>query len=177
MKRNSGVLMHVSSLWGKYSEGSLGAEAREWIDFLASCGFRYWQVLPFCMTDECNSPYKSLASFGANPMFIDLPTLCSRGLLTKAELLSARQSSPYLCEYDRLSRERLPLLRRAALRVSDHERRQIAKFMSENEPLSRAAEFLALREANGDTLWSQWTVITPAPDELFFRQFLQFNIF
>lgn len=177
MKRSSGVLMHVSSLYGDYSVGSFGKEAKEFIDFLSDCGFSYWQVLPFCMTDECNSPYKSLASFGANPMFIDLPTLCSRGLLTKEELLSARQSSPYLCEYDRLSRERLPLLRRAALRVSDHERRQIAKFMSENEPLSRAAEFLALREANGDTLWSQWTVNTPAPDELFFRQFLQYEFF
>ena len=169
--------MHVSSLYGDYSVGSFGKEACEFIDFLSDCGFSYWQVLPFCMTDECNSPYKSLASFGANPMFIDLPTLRNRGLLTDEELCSARQSTPYLCEYDRLSRERLPLLRRAALRVSDHERLQIAEFIQKNAPLSKAAEFLALREANGGSLWSEWTVDTPDSRELFFWQFVQYEFF
>ena len=169
--------MHVSSLYGDYSVGSFGKEAYEFIDFLSDCGFSYWQVLPFCMTDECNSPYKSLASFGANPMFIDLPTLRDRGLLTDEELCSARQSTPYLCEYDRLSRERLPLLRRAALRVSDHERQRISEFIQKNAPLSKAAEFLALREANGGSLWSEWTVDTPQSEELFFWQFVQYEFF
>ncbi len=177
MKRSSGVLMHVSSLYGDYSVGSFGKEAREFIDFLAECGFSYWQVLPFCMTDECNSPYKSLASFGANPMFIDLPTLKEKGLLTDAELLAARQKSPYLCEYDRLSRERLPLLRAAASRVSETERSAIAKFMSDNPTLAKAAEFLALREANGGALWSQWQIGTPNEAELFFWQFIQYEFF
>ena len=36
--RASGVLLHISSLWGGYSEGSLGRAAREWIDFLADGG-------------------------------------------------------------------------------------------------------------------------------------------
>ena len=67
--------MHVSSLYGDYSVGSFGSEALEFIDFLAESGFSVWQVLPFGMTDEYNSPYKSLASLGANPLFIDLPTL------------------------------------------------------------------------------------------------------
>ena len=177
MTRSSGVLMHVSSLYGDYSVGSFGKEAREFIDFLSDCGFSYWQVLPFCMTDECNSPYKSLASFGANPMFIDLPTLHARGLLTKDELNSARQSSPYLCEYDRLATERIPLLRRASLRVGDYEKRKIAEFMAENQPLAKAAEFLALREKNDGTLWSEWTETVPDCAELFFWQFVQYEFF
>ena len=177
MKRSSGVLMHVSSLYGDYSVGSFGKEAKEFIDFLSDCGFSYWQVLPFCMTDECNSPYKSLASFGANPMFIDLPTLCARGLLTKEELLSAKQTTPYLCEYDRLSAERLPLLRKAALRVGDYEKRKIAEFTEKNPSLAKAAEFLALREANGGALWTDWTVDTPEASELFFWQFIQYEFF
>ena len=177
MKRSSGVLMHVSSLYGDYSVGSFGKEAREFIDFLSDSGFSYWQVLPFCMTDECNSPYKSLASFGANPMFIDLPTLHDRGLLTESELLSARQISPYLCEYDRLARERLPLLRSAATRVGSDEAQQISEFIEKNPPLAHAAEFLALREANGGALWSEWTVNIPQPKELFFWQFVQYEFF
>ena len=114
MKRASGVLMHVSSLYGDYSIGSFGKEAKEFIDFLAESGFSLWQVLPFCMADDCNSPYKSYSAFGGNPLFIDLPTLRQKGLLTDGELAAAKQKSPYLCEYDRLSAERCDLLRQAA---------------------------------------------------------------
>jgi len=177
MSRSSGVLMHVSSLYGDYSIGSFGKEAKEFIDFLSDSGFSYWQVLPFCMTDECNSPYKSLASFGANPMFIDLPTLHKRGLLTDGELSSAKQKTPYLCEYDRLSAERLPLLRKAADRVSEYERQKIAEFILENPSLAEAAEFLALREKNGGKLWSEWTEVIPEEGELFFWQFVQYEFF
>ena len=60
MKRSAGVLMHISSLWGDYGCGSFGREAREFIDFLADAGFSYWQVLPFGMVDECNSPYNHI---------------------------------------------------------------------------------------------------------------------
>ena len=86
MNRSSGVLAHISSLPGDHSIGSFGAKAREFIDFAASCGFSYWQTLPFCMIDECNSPYKSFSAFAGNPYFIDLPTLCEQGLITKEEL-------------------------------------------------------------------------------------------
>ena len=64
MNRKSGVLMHISSLYGDYSIGSFGSEAKDFVDFLCDCGFGYWQVLPFCMVDECNSPYKSYSTFG-----------------------------------------------------------------------------------------------------------------
>mgnify|MGYP003292135808 CR=1 FL=1 len=67
LERKSGVLMHVSSLWGEYSSGSFGKEAYEFVDFLKQSGFSYWQVLPFVIPDECNSPYKSYSTFGGNP--------------------------------------------------------------------------------------------------------------
>lgn len=88
--------MHVSSLWGEHSEGSFGATAREWIDFLADCGFTYWQTLPFCLPDEANSPYKSFSAFSGNPFFIDLPMLCDVGPITRSELDKARQKPPFL---------------------------------------------------------------------------------
>ena len=96
-KRQSGILMHVSSLWGEYSEGSFGKEALEWIDFLAASGFSVWQVLPFCLPDEHNSPYKSFGAFSINPNFIDLSVLESEGLLSHNELIRARQKTPFAC--------------------------------------------------------------------------------
>ena len=82
LERKSGVLMHISSLWGEYSSGSFGKEAFEFIDFLKNSGFSYWQVLPFVIPDECNSPYKSYSTFGGNPYFVNLELLFKDGLFT-----------------------------------------------------------------------------------------------
>ncbi len=179
MKRQSGVLMHISSLYGDYSIGSFGKETREFADFLAESGFSFWQTLPFCMTDECNSPYKSYSAFGGNPFFIDLPTLCEKGLLTEEELEGAKQETPYLCEFERLSAERIELLRVASRRAKEDKAltRKIAKFLREHKDLSDAAKFLALKSANGDAPWYEWKIKRPASEELFLWQFIQFEFF
>ena len=78
MSRSSGVLMHVTSLPGSDSIGCFGKEARDFIDFLSDSGFTWWQVLPFCMADECNSPYKSYSAFGGNPYLVDLRILAAQ---------------------------------------------------------------------------------------------------
>ena len=177
MKRASGVLMHISSLWGDHSIGSFGEEARRFVDFLSEGGFTYWQVLPFCMADDKNSPYKSYSAFSGNPYFIDLPTLYKKGFLTKAELDNSRQSSPYLCEYDRLSKERLPLLRVAASRADSQTIEKVNSFMSNYPELANTARFLALKTANDDASWWDWAVNEPDGDELFFWQFVQYEFF
>ena len=94
LERKSGVLMHISSLWGEYSSGSFGKEAFQFIDFLKNSGFSYWQVLPFVIPDECNSPYKSYSTFGGNPYFVNLDLLFKDGLLSQEDLLSAKQGTP-----------------------------------------------------------------------------------
>ncbi len=177
MKRASGILMHISSLPGDYSIGSFGEEAKKFVDFLESCGFSYWQMLPFCIPDDCNSPYKSYSSFGGNPFFLDLPTLYKKGLITKEELNSAKQKTPYLCEYERLNAERFELLKKASLRIRITERDKILKFINENPYLAKAAEFLALRETNNSKEWQKWENNTPDPDTLFAWQFIQFEFF
>ena len=173
MKRSSGVLMHVSSLWGKYSEGALGAEAREWVDFLASCGFHVWQVLPFCLPDDCNSPYKSFSAFSVNPYFIDLPTLRDAGLLTDAELKNAEQKTPYACEFERLNGERMELLGVAASRVKD--RTPIDAFLTAHPQIANFCRFMALKAANGGAEWIDWTSDTPDGDVLRTWQFTQYE--
>lgn len=113
-KRGSGVLMHISSLPGDYSIGGFSKNAFEFIDFLAECGFSYWQVLPFCMVDECNSPYKSYSAFAGNPYFVDLEKLKEKGLISDDELLKYKQHTPYSCEFVRLYHTRYEILRMAS---------------------------------------------------------------
>lgn len=175
MERASGVLMHISSLYGDYSCGSLGKSAFEFVDFLKSCGFSYWQVLPTGLCDECNSPYKSPSAFAGNPFFIDLETLEKKGLLTKAELEEARQKSPYVCEFDRLKSERLPLLFKAAERAKNKD--EINEFIDENKELSDFCEFAALKQANAGRFWKEWTVKTPKAEDVFAWRFIQYEFF
>lgn len=172
MKRSSGVLMHISSLWGEYSEGSFGESARAWIDFLSDCGFTYWQTLPFCLPDEANSPYKSFSAFSLNPNFIDLPLLCKVGLITREELEEAKQKTPYACEFDRLSKERMPLLARAAARMTDTS--PIDEFMRSHPESDNFCRYMALRKANGGRPWQEWTVDTPDAEELRVWRFTQY---
>jgi len=175
MKRSSGVLMHVSSLWDEYSVGAFGAPARKWIDFLADMEFGIWQVLPFCLPDECNSPYKSFSAFSGNPYFIDLETLKNDGLLTADELETAKQRSPYLCEFDRLQNERLPLLAKAASRFTEWDK--VDAFLKEQPQTAAFCRFMALKKANGDLPWTAWTVDTPDSEALALWQFTQYTFF
>ncbi len=175
MKRSSGVLMHISSLPGEYSCGAFGKEAKAFVDFLADCGFSWWQVLPFCPVDEYNSPYKSHSSFGGNPYFVDLDTLYQKGLLTQEEINSAKQETPYLCEFERLSKERFCLLQKAAGRVTNRE--EIEEFIAGNRHLENFCEFMALKTANDHLPWQEWKTQTYDPEILFLWKFIQFEFF
>ncbi len=175
MKRNSGVLMHISSLPGDYSCGAFSKEAKAFVDFLADCGFSYWQVLPFCPIDEYNSPYKSYSAFGGNPYFIDLETLFQKGLLTREELVSAKQETPYLCEFERLSEERVALLKKAAGRAEN--KVEIEAFIAKNRHLESFCEFMARKTANNQLAWQDWTCEDYDSEELFLWKFMQYEFF
>lgn len=167
--------MHISSLWGEYSEGSLGKAAKEWIDFISDCGFGVWQVLPFCLPDDFSSPYKSYSAFSLNPYFIDLDRLHEMGLLTSAELEGARQRTPYSCEFERLFAERMPLLARAAERFSDSGK--IRGFLDGHKQTENFCRFMALRKANGELTWNKWTVAEPDESEQRLWEFTQYIFF
>lgn len=81
--RTSGILMHISSLPSEYGIGTMGKEARKFVDFLVKAGQTYWQILPICPTSYGDSPYQSFSSLAGNPYFIDLEILCREKLLTE----------------------------------------------------------------------------------------------
>ena len=64
--RASGIFMHISSLPGPYGIGTLGKSAYAFVDFLASAGQKYWQILPLSPTGYGNSPYLPFSTFAAN---------------------------------------------------------------------------------------------------------------
>ena len=54
--RSSGVLMHMSSLPSPYGIGTMGKQAKQFVDFLEKAGQTYWQMLPICPTSYGDSP-------------------------------------------------------------------------------------------------------------------------
>src|ERR1700727_2527866 len=78
---SSGVLLHPTSLASRHGIGDLGAEARRFVDFLASAGQKLWQVLPLGPTGFGDSPYQCFSALAGNPLLIDLERL-SRSVLT-----------------------------------------------------------------------------------------------
>ena len=86
LKRSSGILLHISSLPGKYGFGGMGLEAFQLVDFLSETGTKYWQILPLNPAGSGNSPYQGLPAFAGNPFFIDPEGLLEMGLLTKDDL-------------------------------------------------------------------------------------------
>ena len=175
VKRQSGVLMHISSLPGEYSCGSFGRAAKEFVDFLSDAEFSYWQVLPFGLPDFCGSPYKSVSAFAGNPYFIDLDILFEKGLLTRDELESQKQWTPYVCDFAALYK-RYSLFGKIAQRVSY--RSDVERFISENPQLGDFCRFMALKAANGQKAWWEWTEHSACDENiLFMHKFLQYEFF
>jgi 4-alpha-glucanotransferase len=83
--RAAGILLAVSSLPSPYGIGSFGKAAREWADFLAKAGQKYWQILPLGPTGWGDSPYQSFSAFALSPYYIDLDALHEAGLLRREE--------------------------------------------------------------------------------------------
>ena len=110
--RSAGVLLHVSSLPGKYGIGTMGQEARRFADFLKQAGFSCWQVLPLVQTGYGDSPYQSVYGASGNPYLIDPELLAAEGLLRSRELSALRAPSGQV-DFDRIRATRIPMLRRA----------------------------------------------------------------
>lgn len=79
--RSCGILLHPSSLPGRYGIGDLGAAAYQFIDFLADSRQSLWQILPLGPTGYGDSPYQCFSAFAGNPMLINPDQMIEAGYL------------------------------------------------------------------------------------------------
>ncbi|MGB1286771.1 MAG: 4-alpha-glucanotransferase, partial [Aggregatilineales bacterium] len=85
--RSSGILLHPTSLPGRYGIGDLGEWAYRFVDWLEAHGQTIWQVLPLGPTSYGDSPYQTLSAFAGNPNLISLDKLVEDGWLTDEDLV------------------------------------------------------------------------------------------
>ena len=84
-ERYAGILLPVTALPSPYGVGTLGAQAKNFVDFLANAKQKLWQVLPLVPTGYGDSPYASSCAVAGSPYLIDIDELIKQGLLTKEE--------------------------------------------------------------------------------------------
>jgi 4-alpha-glucanotransferase len=116
--RASGILLHPTSLPGRWGIGDLGAAAYRFVDFLADSGQTLWQMLPLNPTGFGDSPYQSPSAFAGNPLLINLEQLHEDGLLDHGDLYDpagnpVQQFTADYVDYDAVSAFKYPRLRRA----------------------------------------------------------------
>lgn len=156
--RTSGILMHISSLPSKYGIGTMGKEAKRFVNFLAEAGQTYWQILPVCPTSYGDSPYQSFSSFAGNPYFIDLELLCRDGLLTEEECSSYSWGADETkVDYGILYENRYDLLKKAYARFLARKPKAFYAFCKKEQAwLDDYALFMALKDENGGAAWQEW---------------------
>ena len=158
--RSSGILLHPTSLPGRFGIGDFGAEARAFVDFLVASGQSLWQVLPLGPTGYGDSPYQLMSAFAGNPLLINPRELIVDGLLT-LEDIGAPNFSAGRVEFERVQDFKDRLLRRAFENfkrgAAKHPAANFAEFCDANEFwLDDCALFRALKDAHGGIQWTQW---------------------
>lgn len=159
--RSSGVLMHITSLPGRYGIGDIGSTAHRFVDFLAEAKQTYWQVLPLGPTGFGDSPYLCFSSFAGNTRLISLDLLVDSGWLSTNELNDRPQFRERAVEYDRIISwhdEMLSLAYERFLRDGGEQDLSFKSFceLHDEHWLEDYALFAALKDFYGNIPWHQW---------------------
>ena len=160
-QRESGILLHITSLPSDQGVGDLGDEAYRLVDFLARTGQRIWQVLPVGPTGYGNSPYQCFSAFAGNPLLISLSRLVEEGLLDPADLISQQAISDDRVDFESVTSFHEERLQKAFVAF---ERRAFASLQKEAAHFSQEqavwlddyALFRAVKSHHSDVAWHQW---------------------
>ncbi|MEN6600248.1 MAG: 4-alpha-glucanotransferase [Rectinema sp.] len=177
ISRSSGVLLHPLSLGGPWPCGTMGDEARLFVDFCTQARLGWWQILPLGPTAFGDSPYQSPSAFAGNPYLIDPQALAAQGLLSREELESYRctrgkESVPSLTRSkhsERNSQDRLSLARPE---VGDNTLPSLSNHQEYVDYTSLFATNAKLMEA----AWSHFRANSVDQEQSTFDQFCKSNI-
>ncbi len=160
-ERHSGILLHPTSLPGPFGIGDLGDAAYRFVDFLASAGQTYWQVLPLAPTGYGDSPYQTLSAFAGNPLLVSLERLATLGHLASGDLENLPPLPTDRVAFGPVIKLKTRLLDRAyanfGTKATDGQRRAFAQFCKAQAFwLDDYALFMALKNKHSLRPWDEW---------------------
>ncbi|MDD4736995.1 MAG: 4-alpha-glucanotransferase [Kiritimatiellae bacterium] len=167
--RNSGVLLHPTSLPGPYGLGEIGPEAYRFADVLNEMGQGLWQMLPLGPTSYGDSPYQSPSTFAGNHLLISLDLLVKDGLLSPDKPAKLPEFPLTHVDYGWVIPERMQILRSVcrtfSRKASEAVQKRFNRFCRHNAYwLDDYALFMAIKEAHGNGPFVEW------PTELIRRE-------
>ena len=136
--RSAGIILHPTSLPGRFGIGDLGIHARRFVDFLAASGQSLWQVMPLGPTGYGDSPYQCFSAFAGNPLLISPETLVADGYLPADALESVPHFPQDRVDYGAVIQYKGALLDRS-----------FAHFRAQATPAQRD-EFASFDQANAE---------------------------
>ncbi|OGO01071.1 MAG: 4-alpha-glucanotransferase [Chloroflexi bacterium RBG_13_52_14] len=159
--RASGILLHPTSLPGRFGTGDLGREAYRFADFLFDTKQRLWQVLPLGPTNRSGSPYQCLSAFAGNPLLINLEMLVEEHLLKPSDLKKAPAFPGKTVDFNVVRKFKLSLLKKSfeifEKIATPAQRNRFNTFCKQKSSwLDDYALFMALQEAHGSASWYKW---------------------
>jgi 4-alpha-glucanotransferase len=159
--RSSGILLHPTSLPGRFGIGDLGGEAYKFVDFLVASGQSLWQVMPLGPTGYGDSPYSSFSAFAGNTNLISPERLVDDGLLSKSDLASFPALSEDRVQYGEVIKRKGALLEKAyenfKRSTNNNHREQFNGFLHYAESwLDDYALFSALKDSRAGAAWNTW---------------------
>jgi 4-alpha-glucanotransferase len=159
--RSSGILLHPTSLPGRYGIGDLGEWAYRFVDWLESAGQTVWQVLPLGPTSYGDSPYQCLSAFAGNSNLISLDKLVDEGWLLPEELADVPDFPVHQVDYGEVINYHHLVLSLAYKRFEEsattEQRMAFSEWTGQNAYwLEDYALFATLKYANGGAPWTQW---------------------
>ncbi len=159
--RSSGILLHPTSLPGRFGIGDLGSEAYAFADFLVDSGQSLWQVLPLGPTGYGDSPYACYSAFAGNTLLISPERLFESGLISISDLDDLPSLPTRRVDFAAVAKAKDVALLKAFARyqrTTDTEfRSSFETFAEQNASwLDDYALFRALKTAHQGLPWNQW---------------------
>jgi 4-alpha-glucanotransferase len=159
--RSSGILLHITSLPGRFGIGDLGPSAFEFADFLRDAGQKIWQVLPLNPTGYGDSPYQCFSAFAGNPLLISLERLADERVLQPSDFANAPTFPQTTVDFASVIAFKFSVLRRAArvffADAARPDRAAFDQFCQNNSSwLNDYALFMALKDQHGGIIFTQW---------------------
>ena len=164
-KRSSGILLHPTSLPGRFGIGDLGPGAYRFVDWLASAGQTFWQIMPLGPTGYGDSPYSSFSAFAGNTNLVSPEKLVESGLLADSDFEPPAGLPVERVDYGKVIEYKRGLLEKAfrnfKTRVREDEglRRDYEGFLGfASVWLDDYALFAALKDEHKGEPWNTWAV-------------------
>jgi len=162
-ERNSGILVHISSLASQFGIGDMGPEAFAFADFLDRSEQSIWQLLPLNPTEvaQGNSPYSALSSRAGNPALISPELLQQQGLLDDVNLSDYYLPQDGRVDFEKVEETKTELLERAfstfEIRPEMFPTEEYNQFCDEHADwLGDFALYMVIREKQDRNPWIEW---------------------